>query len=217
MLTRHCTDAQGHRPGVRVRGFSLVELMVTIAIMVLMMAAVLPSMSDWIANMRLRGAAEAVLTGLQKTRAEAVKTNQLVSFWLVSPSNAVSLDNTCALLSTSASWVISVDDPTGACGSVPSATASPRLVEAHGAGPVAAAMNVAALNQASEAATRVRFTGFGQRPVMTPDTDIRTIDFTSTTAGTQRLRIEITSGGSARMCDRDALVTVPPDPKACLL
>lgn len=78
-------------------------------------------------------------------------------------------------------------------------------------------MNVAALNQASEAATRVRFTGFGQRPVMTPDTDIRTIDFTSTTAGTQRLRIEITSGGSARMCDRDALVTVPPDPKACLL
>lgn len=208
---RHCVA------GVRSRGFSLVELMVTIAIMVLMLAAVLPSMSEWITNMRLRGAAEAVLVGLQKTRAEAVKANQVVSFWLVSPSNAVSLDNGCALLSTSASWVISLDDPAGACASAPSPTTAPRLIEAHGAGVVAAAMTVAALNQSGDPATQVRFNGFGQRPVLTPDTDIRTIDFTSPAAGTQRLRIEITSGGSVRMCDRDALVTVPPDPKACLL
>lgn len=212
-----CARVRGHRPGLRVRGFSLVELMVTIAIMVLMMAAVLPSMSDWIANMRLRNVAESMLMGMQKARAEAVKSNQLVSFWLVSPSNAVTLDNTCALLSTSASWVISLDDPVGACASARSATTSPRLLDAHPGGSAAASFAVAALNQAGEAATRVRFNGFGQRPVLTPDTDIQTIDITSAAAGMRRLRLEITSSGSVRMCDRDAPVTVPADPQACLL
>jgi type IV fimbrial biogenesis protein FimT len=198
-------------------GFSLIELMVTIAIMVLLMAAVAPSMTEWIANVRLRGAAEVALTGLQRARAEAIKTNQFVSFWLVSPATASKLDNTCALSAVSPSWVISLDDPSGACASEPSATVAPLIIEAHGAGKAALGANVSALSATNAAATQVRFNGFGQRSIVSPDPDIRTIDFTSTTTGTRRLRIEVSPGGSVRLCDRDAPVLVPPDPRACLL
>lgn len=199
------------------QGFSLVELMVTIAVMALLMAAVAPSMTEWIANVRLRGAAEVAMTGLQRARAEAIKTNQVVTFWLVSPATLSKLDNSCALSSASPSWVISLDNPAGACAAAPSATAAPLIIEAHGAGKAGIGANVSALTGTNAAATQVRFNGFGQRAIVSPDPDIRTIDFTSSTSGTRRLRIEVSPGGSVRMCDRDAPVTVPPDPRACSL
>jgi type IV fimbrial biogenesis protein FimT len=199
------------------QGLSLIEVMVTVAIMALLMAAAVPSMGEWIANVRLRGAAEVAISGLQKARAEAIKSNQVVGFWLVSPATAVELDNTCALSSSSPSWVISLNDPTGACLGPPVINTAPGIIESHGAGKTASGTNVSALSGTNEAATQVKFNGFGRRPAATPDSDIRTIDFTSTTTGARRLRIEISTGGGVRMCDRDAPNTVPPDPKACLL
>lgn len=202
---------------IQQEGFSLVELMVAIVIMVLLMAAVAPSMTESVANVRLRGTAEIALTGLQRARAEAIKRNQIVTFWLMSPATASKLDDTCTLSATSPSWVISLDDPSGACATEPSATVAPRIIEAHGAGKAALGATVSALNSTNASATQVRFNGFGQRIIVSPDPDIRTIDFTSTTTGTRRLRIEVSTGGSARLCDRDTPVLVPPDPKACLL
>lgn len=199
------------------KGLSLIEVMVTVAVMALLMAAAAPSMGEWMANVRLRGAAEAAMSGLQKARAEAVKSNQVMGFWLVSPATATALDNTCILSSSSPSWVISLDDPAGACLGPPSLDTAPRIIESHGAGKSSVGINVSAMSGTSESATQVKFNGFGQRPVTMPDVDIRTIDFTSTTTGTRRFRIEISTGGGVRMCDRDAPNTVPPDPKACLL
>lgn len=191
--------------------------MVTISIMALLMAAVVPSMTEWIANMRLRGTAEVAMIGLQKARAEAVKSNQTVTFWLVSPANSATLDNTCILSSSSPAWVIGLDDPTGACLGPPSMQTAPRIIESHGGGKTAFGVDVLALSGTNQAATQVKFNSFGQRPANTPDVDIRTIDFTSTTTGTRRIRIEISIAGGMRMCDRDAPTTIPPDPKACLL
>lgn len=191
--------------------------MVIVAIVALLMVAVAPGMAEWIVNVRLRGAAEVAMVGLQKARAEAIKRNQVVTFWLVSPAMAAALDNSCALSSASPSWVISLDDPAGACAGTPSATVAPRIVESRGAGKAANGIDVSALSGAGAAATQVRFNGFGQRSVANPDADIRTIDFTSSTTGTRRIRIEVSTGGSVRMCDRDAPATTPPDPRACLL
>ncbi|MDO9071737.1 MAG: GspH/FimT family pseudopilin [Rubrivivax sp.] len=64
------------------RGFSLIELMVTVAVLAVGLSVAAPSLSTQIANYRLRSAAEAVLNGLNYARAEAVRRNSNVSFTL---------------------------------------------------------------------------------------------------------------------------------------
>jgi type IV fimbrial biogenesis protein FimT len=166
-----------------------------------------------VANLRLRSAAEAVMTGLQKARSEAIKSNQIVTMWLVSASTTAALDNTCALSAASSSWVVSYDDPSGSCASDPSTITKPRIVQLNNTGPTSSGLVVSALNNGGTASTQVSFNGYGRRPEGVAATDISTIDFTSTASGTRRLRIEVSSIGSVRMCDRDVSATT--DPRYC--
>ena len=76
----------------RHRGFSLVELMVGIAIMGVVLALVSPSYKVWVQNTQIRNAAESITNGLQKAKAEAVARNTNVAF----------------VLGANSSWVISV-------------------------------------------------------------------------------------------------------------
>ena len=64
-------------------GFSLVELMVTVAVLSLLMTLAVPSFAEWIQNSRIRTAAESIQNGLQVARAEAVRRNARVEFALV--------------------------------------------------------------------------------------------------------------------------------------
>ena len=63
-------------------GFSLVELMVTIAIIAISTSFVIPSFKDFIANSQIRTTSESIRNGLQLARAEAVKRNVVVTFIL---------------------------------------------------------------------------------------------------------------------------------------
>lgn len=64
------------------RAFSLIELMVTVALLSILMLLAFPAFTEWIQNSRIRTAAEAVQNGLQLARAEAVKRNARVEFAL---------------------------------------------------------------------------------------------------------------------------------------
>ena len=72
-------------------GFSLVELMVTVAVLSVLMVLAVPSFTEWIQNSRIRTAAESVQNGVQLARAEAVRRNARVEF---------------ALVGTSGGWVV---------------------------------------------------------------------------------------------------------------
>ena len=100
----------------------MIEIAVTLSILGLLMAAVLPSVSEWIRNTHVRTMAESIQNGLKKAKAEALRRNKVVTFWMVTPATAPSLDSTCALSSVSGSWVISTADPTGKCDVAPSPT-----------------------------------------------------------------------------------------------
>ena len=65
-------------------GFTLIEVMITIAIVSILVIAALPNYSLWIQNSRIRTAADALLNGLQLARAEAVQRNALVVFSVTS-------------------------------------------------------------------------------------------------------------------------------------
>lgn len=64
-------------------GFSLVELMVVVAVIGILLATGLPSFNTWIQNSKIRAAAEAVLSGLQSARSEAIRRNARVAFTLL--------------------------------------------------------------------------------------------------------------------------------------
>jgi type IV fimbrial biogenesis protein FimT len=68
-------------------GFSLIELIIAIAIVGLVSAIAMPSYVTWIKNSRVRTAAESIQNGLQTARAEAVKRNASIRFSLSANSN----------------------------------------------------------------------------------------------------------------------------------
>lgn len=95
-------------------GFSLIELMVTVAVLAVGLALAAPALSTQIANYRLRAAAEGVLNGLNYARAEAVRRNSNVSF---------------TLDASGAGWTVAQDSPattlqTRANGETPGVTAA---------------------------------------------------------------------------------------------
>lgn len=64
----------------RPRGFSLVELMVTVAVLAIVLAVGVPSMRTFVENGRIRAAGESWQYGLTLARAEAVRLNLPVAF-----------------------------------------------------------------------------------------------------------------------------------------
>jgi type IV fimbrial biogenesis protein FimT len=200
----------------RVTGFSLIELMVALSVMALLMMAVSPSVTAWVVNLRIRNAAEALQTGLQTARNEAVRRNQKMTFWLISSPNPAVLGTDCTVSATGGSWVVSVSTPASACNSAPSTTTSPMLVASHALGDGASsAVSVAGyLTDGTTAASSAAFDGFG-RISSTSTSPIGVIQVSSATnAGVYRsLRLLVSSAGAVRMCD--PAVTAAGDPRKC--
>lgn len=61
------------------RGFSLVELMVTLSIIIVLAGAGVPAMQDFLTNQRLKGATSDLYTDLLRARSEAIKRNASVT------------------------------------------------------------------------------------------------------------------------------------------
>jgi type IV fimbrial biogenesis protein FimT len=198
---------------MRARGFTLIEAMITLAVLSLLLMIGLPGMNTWLQNTQLRASAEAIHSGLQLTRAEALRRNVPVRFQLVD-----SLAATCALIATGidvprASWVISLADPAGLCDALESDVDAPQILQKRGAGEGSPNAVVNATGSS------VVFNGLGR--VSAGGAAVR-IDVTNpsggncqTAGGPMRcLRINISSGGEPRMCDPAVLDAA--DPRRCL-
>lgn len=62
----------------RPQGFTIIELMVTIAVLAILAAMAIPSFTDMMERQRLINATEAVYSDLQNARSEAVKRSQQI-------------------------------------------------------------------------------------------------------------------------------------------
>ncbi len=201
------------------RGFSLVELIIGVAILGVLLAIAMPAFSNWLRNAKVRTAAESVQNGLQLARAEAVRRNTTVGFRLVD-----SADESCALiandLSTSVwNWVVSIRSPAGKCQIAPVAEDADPSDDALADNPFIIQSRSGA--EGSSAATlmtnrsEVLFNSLGRT------TGNVVIDVASATgelclpSGPIRcLRIMVTRFGQIRMCDPDPALAVG-DAQAC--
>jgi type IV fimbrial biogenesis protein FimT len=187
------------------RGVTLIELVVGMAITAMLLGMGAYGFGNWIRNTQTRTAAESILAGLQLARAEAVRRNTPVRFQLTTTP-----DNSCGLLPAGAAgganWVVSQDDPTGACASAASDTAAPRLIQTRAAAEGSANANVMASQSV------IVFTGLG-RVTPVPAGDINII-VTSSGGGSdsRRLWVTVSMGGQVRMCDPDLDSS---DPQGC--
>lgn len=87
-------------------GFSLVELIVGMAILAMLMALGLPQYATFISNARLRTTAEGINNGLNLARAEAVKRNSRVELVFTDDDPIEPLVNTVTASTTGSNWVV---------------------------------------------------------------------------------------------------------------
>jgi len=190
------------------RGFTIIELVVTLALLGVLLALGVPAFGIFIQNTQIKNAAENVLNGLNIAKAEAVRRNAPVRFQLVSNMTA-----TCAVSASSGSWVVSLDDPAGQCEIAPSDTTAPRTIQKYAQQEGSPKVAVTATGGGS-----IVFNGLGR----VSGAGTSQIDFAHVTsvcehidaAGTARcLRVLISTGGSMKLCDPK--VTAVTDPRHC--
>lgn len=178
------------------KGFSLIELMIAIAIFGIVVGLGMPSYRVWIQNTRIRTAAESIQNGLQVARAEAIKRNARVQFafgvgsaWTVG-CNPVVPDNDGD----------GIDD-------CPAVIQSRSVSEGSSAD-----ITVVTVPAASNS---VEFNNFGTvNAAPVPFTQVDVDSTVLPAADSRNLRITLGVGGNARMCDPEPSLPLT-DPRRC--
>ena len=178
-------------------GFTLIELVVVLTIFGILIAIGMPQFATWTQNSKIRTAAHAIQDGLQLARAEAVRRNAAIRFQLTT-----TIDAGCALSTVDVNWVVSFDDPAGACDTsindaFPISDAvnnpAPRIIQKR------AAAEGSSQVVANSSQTFVTFNGLGRLSGVAP-ADL-SIDISPSSGAARNLRVTVTAGGQIRMCD----------------
>ncbi len=160
-------------------GYSLIELVVGIAIIAVLASLGASSYRDWIENTRIRSAAESIQNGLQVARAESVKRNAQVQFVFTGNSG------------WTVGCVVAVGDADG-----DGADDCPATIKSRNQNEGSTA-NITVLTTPA-AQTSVVFNNLGS----TTPASFTSVDINSTAvSGSRALRITVGVGGNIRMCD----------------
>ncbi|HYA19155.1 MAG TPA: GspH/FimT family pseudopilin [Burkholderiales bacterium] len=189
-------------------GFTLVELMITIAVLGILLVLGLPEAFTWTQSTQIRTASESIANGVQLARGEAVRRNTRIQFMLTnSLPNAATLPTLAAGNvgdSTGVNWVVMNYQSTGVY------TAAD-FVQGGG--------NFSSPNIAVNAADpTIVFTGLGQTDLAAADV----IQVTNPSGGAcfanngpmRCLNVVVQTGGQVRMCD-PAIASGSGDTRAC--
>lgn len=189
------------------RGFTLIELMVGLAVFAILLALAWPNFQSSIQNAQVRTAAESIVNGLQLTRAEAVRRNSEVQF---------QLSNTLggAAVSGGTDWSIVPDNL-----STPGTPAFTTAMQTRNGndtlnarvGAKTAVDFTAAAAAGASLPGNITYTGMGRLTAASTIVQIDVTNITGTSA--RRLSIILTPGGQIRLCD--PALTLANNPQGC--
>lgn len=187
----------------RARGFTLVELMVGIALFALLFTFAYPSYTSFIQNAQIRTAAESMVNGLQLARAEAIRRNVNARFKLLNTSNG-------AIIAGGTDWEVKA--ATAAATTTFDQSVQTRLENSPTSNARVSVANAAGGTPATPGTglpATILFTGMGR---LNSATAVRQIDITGA-SGTRRLAIVLAPGGDVRLCDPS--LSLATNPQGC--
>jgi type IV fimbrial biogenesis protein FimT len=190
---------------VRAKGFTLIEMMVTVTLLSILAALAMPAMNGWIQNSKVRAVSDSLQNGLRLAQAEAVRRSRQTVFSLT---NSASPETSLTAATNGKYWSINSVAISG------EATDVAAFVEAGVLGSEGA--NVAISGPAS-----ICFSSLG-RLVVNASPGIAGADCAagdiparyniSATGADRALRVTVAVGGQVRMCDpAKTLSTTAPD------
>ncbi|MBK6865937.1 MAG: GspH/FimT family pseudopilin [Ideonella sp.] len=172
---------KSHRGARCAAGFTLIELMVTISLIVVVMALAAPSFTAFQRNAQLTSSANTLLSSLSAARAEAMKRGRNVT---VTPS---------AGSNWGSGWIVFVDeDASGTMNGTEAALATEPAPES--------TITIATVPTGT---AYVMFNGSGYPRLTSGAFQASSIDFTHTLSGEQR-RIVSSPAGRLRICKPDS-------------
>jgi type IV fimbrial biogenesis protein FimT len=197
----------------KLRGFTLIELLIALAIMALLLGLGLPAFTAWLANSKVRNAAETLQTGLSLARSEAMRRNQTVEFMLTNDEVNLGTVGTVAAAANGVHWLVRTRDPVSGVY---------QLIEAKSGYEGSGASGVSAVQVAASDAT-IAFRGLGGTQGLAA---AATFDFSNPNAGAcntvgtpgpiRCLRLQVSVAGQIRMCDPSVdPATHPGDTRLC--
>lgn len=200
LLDRYRLSMMSNNRASKSRGFTLIEVMVTVSIIAILSAIAMPNYNVWVANAKTRTATESIQAGLQKARVEAIKRNIRVQFQLT--------------VAGSSAWRVSCVVATE-CTDLTSGVVEERV---DGEGNTAQVT----VTPTPASATTIVFNSLGQVLNTTTNPASATAPFTQlnlsnpilSASDKRDLRITIGNGGISRSCD-PTLDAAGTDPRRC--
>lgn len=185
------------------RGFTLIELVITMAVLAILAMMAIPNMSAWIANSKVRTVAESLQNDLRTAQGEALKRSHQVVFVLTGQT-ALATGTTAYTPSTSGNnWYTDVLPVTD------SEDAKVTVVQVNEIGSQygttistsnsGAAFSALCFNSEGRLASNTS-TNVGADCTIPSGTNLMTFDV-SLSGSDRPLRVEVQQGGKVRVCD----------------
>ncbi len=208
----------------RSAGFTLIEMLVTVAIFAILVALTVPSMKMWVANTKVRTVADSLQNGIRLAQSEAERLSRQVVFALTTDQNPAT---GFTAVTSGPSWAIQTV-PLPGTGEAPTLIAS---------GVLSSAGTVVTIAAGSANQTALCFNSLGRlvsnatpgpsgatcttptAPVTTNNTNNTQPMFTytiSVTGADHTLELEVATGGQLHLCDTSQTSSpANPNPYAC--
>lgn len=185
-------------------GFTLIELMVTIALLTVLFGLAVPAFSEWIRNTRVRTASDALQNGVRTAQSEALRRNRQVVFFLTNAQPAAGV----AAAANGRNWALQTvarfDD------------AAPEFIQGGALADSASGVAIAGptalcFNSNGRLVTNASDTGPTGTGVTNATCNAANASFDLTLPDARALRVTVSLGGQVRMCDPLRSIATSPD------